>query len=130
MKALVTGGSGFVGSTLCDELRKRGVETKVLVRKNLGNLAQGNFTPVVGDLRNPESLERAVEGVDHIFHVAGVVAAKSKEDFFRANAEGTKNLIEAAQKYGKSLKRFVHVKLSGCSRPLYASPSAPGSRRE
>lgn len=124
MKALVTGGSGFVGSTLCDELQKRGIETKVLVRKNLGNLAKGKFTPVVGDLRNPDSLERAVQGVDTIFHVAGVVAAKSREDFFSANADGTANLIEAAKKYGKEVKRFVCV-----SSLAAAGPSIPAKPR-
>ncbi len=124
MKALVTGASGFVGSTLCEELARRGVEPKVLVRKNLGNLVGKRFIPVGGDLRNPESLAHAVEDVDTVFHVAGVVSAKTKEDFFASNAQGTKNLIEAATKYGKSLKRFVLV-----SSLAAAGPSTPEKTR-
>ncbi len=111
MRALVTGATGFVGSTLCEELNRRGFATKALVRRtsSMNNLLLAKFTPVEGDLRDPESLRAAVQEVDVIFHVAGLVAARSREHFFESNAAGTKNLVEAARKYGKNLQRFVYV---------------------
>ena len=77
MKALVTGASGFVGSTLCEELLRRGIETRALMRKtsSSANLGAAQVQPVPGDLRDPASLEAAVAGADLIFHVAGVAAA-------------------------------------------------------
>ena len=97
LTALVTGASGFVGSTLCEELIRRGLETRALMRKTSSNanLGAASIVPVQGDLRQAEGLEKAVQGVDLIFHVAGVVSAKNREDFFSANAEGTRNLLDA-----------------------------------
>jgi dihydroflavonol-4-reductase len=122
LKALVTGASGFVGSTLCEELLRRGIETYALMRKtsSLANLGTASVKPVHGDLRNPEGLEKAVMDADVIFHVAGVVAALSRDDFFAANAQGTRNLLEACARSGKKLHRFVYV-----SSLAAAGPSTP-----
>jgi nucleoside-diphosphate-sugar epimerase len=127
MRVLVTGASGFVGSTLCEELLRRGVETSALMRKTstTDNLGAAAVIPVQGDLRNPESLEKAVSEVDLIFHVAGVVAARSREHFFASNAEGTRNLLAAAKKSGRKLSRFVYV-----SSLAAAGPSLPGRPHE
>src|SRR5438105_4617184 len=99
MKALVTGASGFVGSTLCEELLRRGVETHALMRKHstTANLGTAQVIPVSGDIRDPESLKKAVADADVIYHVAGVVAAKARKDFFTANADGTRNVLTAAR---------------------------------
>ena len=120
--ALVTGASGFVGSTLCEELLRRGIATRALMRKtsSSANLGAAAVLPVPGDLRDPAGLEQAVSGADLIFHVAGVVAARSREDFFAANAEGTRNLLQAVRKSGARPKRFVYVSslaAAGPSRP-------------
>ena len=122
LKALVTGSTGFVGSTLCEELLRRGIETYALMRKtsSLTNLGGARVMPVHGDLRNPEGLEKAVADADVIFHVAGVVAALTREDFFAANAQGTRNLLEACARSGKKLHRFVYV-----SSLAAAGPSTP-----
>jgi dihydroflavonol-4-reductase len=122
MKVLVTGASGFVGSTLCDELARRGVDTYALMRRtsSQSNLAQAKFTPVEGDLRYPESLQQAVTDADVVFHVAGVVAARNQKDFFAANGQGTRNLLQALRSHGKKVKRFVYVSslaAAGPSRP-------------
>ena len=136
MKVLVTGASGFVGSTLCEELLKRGVETHALMRKtsSSANLGEAKVIPVSGDLRDAESLKAAVADVDVIYHVAGVVAARSQADFFAANAEGTRNLLQAARARGKKLQRFVYVSslaAAGPSRPdrpnLESDPTHPVS---
>lgn len=122
MKALLTGATGFVGSTLCEELNKRGVDVRAMLRKtsSRANLTNSCFTPVEGDLRSPEHLKAAVEDVDVIFHVAGVVTARNREEFFAANEKGTRNLLEAVEKYNPGLKRFVYVSslaAAGPSRP-------------
>jgi nucleoside-diphosphate-sugar epimerase len=124
-RAFVTGASGFVGSTLCEELTQRGYEIRALMRKTSSSANLGNvkIQPATGDLRNADSLVEAVRGADVIFHVAGVVAARSRADFFAANAVGTKNLIEAARRAG-NLERFVYV-----SSLAAAGPSRPESPR-
>lgn len=128
MRVLVTGASGFVGSTLCDELSRRGHELKVLMRSTskTRNLGRARVTPVQGDLRDARSLENAVKDVDVIFHVAGVVTAKNLEDFLESNEGGTRNLAEAALRFNPELRRFLYV-----SSLAAAGPAEPGgSRRE
>ncbi|RZA07863.1 MAG: NAD-dependent epimerase/dehydratase family protein [Proteobacteria bacterium] len=122
MKALVTGATGFVGSTLCEELNRRGVEVRVMLRStsSRANLTNATFTEVEGDLRSPEKLKKAVEGVDVIFHVAGVVTALTRDDFFVSNERGTVNLLDAVEAYNPKLKKFVYV-----SSLAAAGPSTP-----
>ena len=110
MRVLVTGASGFVGSTLCDELTKQGHEVAVLMRKtsSKAHLSHAKVIPVFGDLRDAASLADAVAGAEIIFHVAGVVSAKNREEFFDSNATGTKNLGLAARG-STSFRRFVYV---------------------
>ena len=84
------------------------------------NLGAASIVPVQGDLRQAEGLEKAVQGVDLIFHVAGVVSAKNREDFFSANAEGTRNLLDAVRRSGSRPKRFIYV-----SSLAAAGPSKP-----
>ncbi len=122
MRALVTGASGFVGSTLCEELLRRGVETHALMRKTslAVNLGAAEVKTIQGDLRDPASLARAVAEADVIFHVAGLVAARSQADFFAANAEGTRHLLTAVRASGRKIQRFVYVSslaAAGPSRP-------------
>lgn len=113
MKAFVTGGTGFVGSHLVSALLARGDEVVCLVRDpaKAARVFIDDRKPVTvsGDLGNREALRAAVQGVDVVFHVAGLVAARSRDDFFRANAEGTRLVLEAARDAAPSLKRFVYV---------------------
>jgi len=87
---------------------------------SLSNLGAAKVIPVQGDLRNPEGLEKAVMDADVIFHVAGVVSALSREDFFAANAEGTKNLLLAVKKSGRKLHRFIYVSSLAAAGPSTA----------
>lgn len=115
MKALVTGGSGFIGSTLIDALTRRGISVSVLMRKtssdqNLKGLPYGR---VEGDITDFPSLKRAVAGVDVVFHLAGVIAARNRAEYFLYNAEGTGNLARAAAEANAEglakVTRFVYV---------------------
>src|SRR5581483_8554342 len=107
--ALVTGGSGFIGSEVIRSLTNQGFQVRVLMRKTSPrhNLAGTQFEEIQGDLTNADSLARAVDGVNYVFHIAGVVTAKTKEEYFKHNVQGTKNLADASKT--ANLKRFVYV---------------------
>ncbi|MGB2641007.1 MAG: NAD-dependent epimerase/dehydratase family protein, partial [Candidatus Acidiferrum sp.] len=72
MTTLVTGASGFLGSHVARQLVARGDNVRVLLRPSSTNRAIGDLSLeyVTGDLRDPASLERALSGVQQVFHVA------------------------------------------------------------
>jgi nucleoside-diphosphate-sugar epimerase len=122
MKALVTGATGFVGSHLTEALRQRGDEVTILARSaaKASTLASLEVRVVNGDLHDAQALAQAVEGQDVIYHVAGVIAARTEADFFRANRDGTAQLAAAAERGGRP--RFVFV-----SSMAAAGPSCRGA---
>lgn len=111
VKLLVTGGTGFLGSHLVEELVRRGDEVCCLVRRtsNLQWLEALPVQLVYGDVTSKESLREAVSGKDTIYHAAGAIQAKSEWAFDRANHVGTVNLLRACSKYNAGVKRFVLV---------------------
>lgn len=111
MKALVTGATGFIGSHLAEELTKRGWEVRCLVRRpsGLGWIENLNVQLVRGDCRDKPSLMPSVDGVDCVFHLAGVINALSWDDYYQANVVGTRNLLEAVAERRPGLKKFVYV---------------------
>jgi nucleoside-diphosphate-sugar epimerase len=117
MKTLVTGATGFVGSHLAEALRRRGDEVTALARSAGKAAALGplGVRVVAGDLHDRAALLRAVEGQDVVYHVAGVVAARSAADFLAANRDGTRNLAEAAEQVG--VGRFVLVSSMAAAGP-------------
>lgn len=124
MKALVTGGTGFVGGHLVRALRQRGDAVVALVRapaRGAALAAQG-ATLVAGDLHDPGALAEAVRGAEVVYHLAGLTAARSEAEFRRVNAEGTERLLQVAAQAG--VGRFVLV-----SSLAAAGPSARGERR-
>jgi dihydroflavonol-4-reductase len=110
-RALVTGGTGFVGSNLIEALNARGIEVVAMQEANAPEEAiEGlHYTPVIGDLLNLESLRRAVEDVDWVFHVAGVsdYMHTPTANIYEVNVEGTRNMLAAAREAGVS--RFVYT---------------------
>ena len=104
MRALVTGATGFVGSHLAEALRRRGDEVTALARSapKAESLVRQGIHVVAGDLHDTAALERAAAHQDVVFHVAGVVAARSEADFLRANRDGTENVLAAARRAGAS----------------------------
>jgi nucleoside-diphosphate-sugar epimerase len=105
VKALVTGGTGFVGSHLLESLLQRGDEVRALVRAPAKAEALGlsGVEWVRGDLSDAGALTRAAGGVDVVYHVAGVVAALDEAGFMAVNREGTRRVIEAAEAAGARL---------------------------
>jgi dihydroflavonol-4-reductase len=113
MPTLVTGASGFLGSHVARELVSRGEDVRVLMRPSSTNRAISDLSLeyVTGDLRDPASLDRAVTGVNYIFHVAADYRlwAKKSKDIYNSNLEGTKNLLAATKRSCKTLERFVYT---------------------
>ena len=120
MRALVTGGTGFVGSHLAEALARRGDTVTALVRSpaKAGLLTSLGVSLVRGDLHDHAALQRATRNIDVVYHVAGLTAARNEAEFLRANRDGTANLIAAC---AAGLPRFVLV-----SSMAAGGPSAPG----
>ncbi|MBF0144174.1 MAG: SDR family oxidoreductase [Magnetococcales bacterium] len=122
MKSLVTGGAGFIGSHLCEALLSRG-HTVLLVddfstgrEKNLATFAaHPDFVCHRVDILDRESLGPLFEGVDWVFHLAGmadiVPSIEDPERYFQVNVQGTLNVLEAARR-------------AGCGRLVYAASSS------
>jgi dihydroflavonol-4-reductase len=100
----VTGAAGFLGSHVARQLVARGDDVRVLVRASSSNRAISDLSLeyVTGDLRDAASLERAMNGVQRVFHVAADYRlwAKHPQDIYDSNVGGTKNLLAAAKKAG------------------------------
>jgi len=114
MKALVTGGSGFLGRHLVERLVLEGYEVSVLTRipESVASLRGLGIHPVGGDVRQWSSLRNAVEGKDVVFHCAGKVEPKGRWiDYLEVNVLGTERLIQAAIEHG--VRRIVHVSSIG-----------------
>ena len=111
MRALVTGATGFVGAALSRTLCAAGWQVRALVRASSDrrNLRALPIEPVVGDLTDAASLERAVESCDAVFHAAADYRlwVPDPEEMYRTNVEGTHHLIEAAHRAG--VARIVYT---------------------
>ncbi|MCL2724994.1 MAG: NAD(P)-dependent oxidoreductase [Polyangiaceae bacterium] len=112
MKVLVTGGSGFLGSHVAEQLVHAGHTVRALVRKSsnrkfLNTLSGVEFAE--GSVENRASVDEAMRGVDAVVHSAGLVKARNASEFFECNTQGTTNLLEAAIAHAPNMKRFVHV---------------------
>src|SRR5216684_1416952 len=115
MKALVTGSTGFVGAAVTRCLLERGVDVRVLVRRDsdLGNLEGLKVEQAYGDLRDVASLRQALAGCRHLYHVAAHYAlwALDPQIFYDINVTGTRNLMEAARDSG--VERIVYTSTIG-----------------
>ena len=99
--AFVTGATGFVGSHVARTLCTKGWTVRALARASgrlRGDLLGGqSVEEVAGDLSDESVLRRAVDGVDAIVHVAGLVKARSLEDYREVNVRGTERLLAAGR---------------------------------
>lgn len=112
MTVLVTGGSGFLGSHIIEQLSQAGRPVRALVRKTSDTRFLRSLPGVElaeGSVEDRESFVRAAEGVTALVHSAGLVKARSPEEFDRVNVAGTVNALEAARSASGTLRRFVLV---------------------
>lgn len=108
---LVTGATGFIGSHLVERLLESGQRVRCLIRstskvEHLRNLG-AEF--VGGDLRQAETLNECLGGIDLVYHVAGVIAATGRRGFYQGNVQATANLVDAALNVRPPPRRFVYV---------------------
>ena len=95
--AFVTGGTGFVGSWVVEELLGRGYAVRALVRSDPKWLAEYPVETVRGDLSDAGALRAGVKGADLVVHVAGLTRARDQETLDRANVDGTLTLLQAVE---------------------------------
>lgn len=109
--ALVTGGTGFIGSNIALRLIERGWRVRVLERAGATRelLEGGPFDFVTGDVLEPASLPDAMRGIDVVFHAAGIVDywRQGVERMRAVNVEGTRHVMDAALK--ARVGRVVHI---------------------
>jgi UDP-glucose 4-epimerase len=126
-KVLVTGGAGFIGSHLVDELVKRGHEVSVLDNLSTGNLEnvrthlhRANFRFVNGDICDGRAAKEASKNVKSVFHLAAITSVpfsiENPKITSEVNLNGTRNLLEICTRSG--LERFIYV--STCA--VYGNP--------
>ena len=113
MKILTTGASGFIGSFIVEEALRQGFETWAVVRKSSSRsfLQDERIHFIELNLSSEEQLKEQLKEhqFDYVVHAAGVTKCLHKEDFFRINTEGTKNLVRALIALQMPLKRFVYI---------------------
>ncbi|NOZ24860.1 MAG: NAD(P)-dependent oxidoreductase [Nitrospirae bacterium] len=124
MKVLVTGATGFIGSHLVEALAGRGYSVRCLVRSSsdlrwieaLLSPSKPSSLPAApsvelfnGDCLDVDSLRKAVEGCEYVFHLAGLTKAVEDGEFFEVNVKGTENIVNALMERGSRLKRFVFL---------------------
>lgn len=111
MKVLVTGATGFVGSHIARLLAEQGADLRLLVRasSNTGNIAELKGERIAGDLRDADSLKKAVRDCEFVFHVAADYRlwVRDPEEMYRSNVEGTRAIIRAAQAAG--VRRVIYT---------------------
>ncbi len=109
---LVAGGTGFVGTKVAHALRAAELPVRVLARKpeKQDQLRAWGCEVAQGDLTDPESLRRAVDGCDTVVHLVAILLG-SRDDFERIMVQGTRDLVEAAKEAGA--KRLVLMSALG-----------------
>ncbi|MCI0703516.1 MAG: NAD-dependent epimerase/dehydratase family protein [Planctomycetia bacterium] len=108
MKALVTGGGGFLGGAVVRLLRQREDSVRSFTRSAYPWLDEIGVEQSLGDLADLEAVERAVAGCDIVFHVAARAGVWGRySDFFNTNVTGTQNVITACKKHG--VRKLVYT---------------------
>lgn len=114
MRVFVSGGTGFVGSHIVEALLERGDDVVCLARdvrkiERLFSNRQPRPRFVGGTLSDDTALRAGCEGADVVLHVAGIIAARSRREFFRVNAAGTEGLLAVASRAAPALRRFLYL---------------------
>lgn len=124
-RILVTGATGFTGGVLTKTLLRNGKLVRILVREKSSHKTFGmpGSEISIGDLASGDGLEKAVEGIDTVYHIAAAfrVEGVPVDYFHRVNVEGTRELLEASLKAG--VRRFVHCSTVGVHGEIERPPA-------
>ena len=116
MKTLVTGTTGFLGSAIARVLLAEGRAVRVLVRPeaDLSNIEGLGVEVSYGDLRDPASIGRAVEGCEVVYHAAAYYSlwSRDRQTMIDINVEGTRHILAAAKRVG--VRRVIYTSTVGC----------------
>ena len=118
---LVTGAAGYVGSYIVKSLVKAGEPVRVLVRNRAWAEAEGRLANLKvewteGDVTRPETLARAMQGVDAVIHTVAIAIEKGGRKYETINYQGTVNVVDAATAAG--VKRFINISQLGADARL------------
>lgn len=128
----VVGGSGFIGRHVVRALAKRGYRIRVACRRPdlaghvqpLGNV--GQIQPVQANIRAPWSIERAVDGADHVVNLVGILYETGKQTFGAVQDEGARTVAAAAKAAGAGLTHHSAIGADANSASIYARTKAAG----
>ncbi len=122
MKSVVTGGAGFIGSNLVDQLVRKGHKVTVLDnfstgrRTNLLHHTKKNVKIIKIDISENKRLDKYFKGVNYVFHLAGladiVPSITNPSGYFQTNVKGTLNILEASKK--TNIKKLIYAASSSC----------------
>ena len=130
MKVLVTGATGFVGANLVRQLCHRGYDVRALVRPESNTLTLDGIDvePVTGDILDRDSVSRAVNGCEAVFHCAAAYSFWSRDPraIYETNVHGTANVLQAAHQAGVSRVVYTStVSTIGLSNGTTATEETP-----
>ncbi|HBR21261.1 MAG TPA: NAD-dependent dehydratase [Nitrospiraceae bacterium] len=116
----IAGASGFVGGHLIDALLKNGYKLRCLARSDKveNSLREKGIEVVSGDITIPETLEGALNGIDFVIHLVGIIEERGSSTFKSVHVEGTRNLIAEAKMAG--VKHFFYQSALGADKSSWS----------
>ena len=106
-KVLITGGAGFLGINLVRFLLKRGYEVISYDIADFDYPERDEIIEIRDDVRNRDSVKKAMQGVDYVVHAAAALPLYKKEDIFSTDVDGCRNVLEEAKNAG--VKRYIQI---------------------
>ena len=104
---LITGGAGFLGINLVRFLLRRGHTVRSLDIAPFDYPERGAVEVILGNIRDPATVERAMAGIDLVVHCAAALPLYTREEIFSTDVEGTRLLLESA--FAHDVARFIHI---------------------
>ena len=131
LKIALTGATGFVGRAVVSSLMAKSCQVSALVRDPARAEMNSNVRQVQGDLQNSAALDDLARNADAVIHIAGVIGALRRNDFFAANEQGSLAVAEAAARNG--VKRFIYISSLAAREPglsMYGASKRAGAKQK